>query len=215
VAVVGLRDRALHPREAIGVLDGYQSDEGPDGAAGDAVPVPDSPPAPARSAWKLLGVTVCSTNQLSRASHLCGLTSPRRSTLRTTLMTYSRFVSQCKVRLTGRGVFISETQPPVERLAKMATRLPYVPLGASLSGFSPPARLTQLVAPSRLWKAVLNARADVAQERRQTQPDPRARIALVDALQSYVNSLAQRNHPVPYALRDELRLQRLSCGSSP
>lgn len=67
-----------------------------------------------------------------------------------------------------------------------------------------------------LWKEVLSARAAWARERHLPQRglEPNARIALVDALEAYVKSLDQRGHPVPYALRDELRLQRLTCVAS-
>jgi hypothetical protein len=67
----------------------------------------------------------------------------------------------------------------------------------------------QGLAPPALWGAVLNARADLAHRR--SLPghlEPSVRVALVTALESYVESLAERGHPVPYALRDELRLQR-------
>ena len=96
----------------------------------------------------------------------------------------------------------------------MPTQLPSASFGAPISGRPLPARPPHRAAPSQLWEAVLNARADLARERDRTQRDPGARIAFVEALQSYVNSLAERGHPVPYALRDELRLQRLSCESS-
>jgi hypothetical protein len=70
--------------------------------------------------------------------------------------------------------------------------------------------------PSGLWHAVLSARAAWAHERhlsdRGSESD--ARLALVDALEAYVKSLDERGHPVPYALRDELRLQRLTCLTS-
>jgi hypothetical protein len=64
-----------------------------------------------------------------------------------------------------------------------------------------------------LWEAVLRARAVWAQERHLPQrgSEPTARLALLDALEAYVKSLDERGHPVPYALRDELRLQRLTC----
>lgn len=64
-----------------------------------------------------------------------------------------------------------------------------------------------------LWEAVLSARAVWAQERHLPQRglEPAARLALLDALEAYVKSLDERGHPVPYALRDELRLQRLTC----
>src|SRR4051794_12946161 len=68
------------------------------------------------------------------------------------------------------------------------------------------------VDPASLWKAVLRARADLAHERHVAQRglEPSARVALVAALEAYVNSLTERGHPVPYPLRDELRLQRLT-----
>jgi hypothetical protein len=74
----------------------------------------------------------------------------------------------------------------------------------------------QPLAPATLWRAVLSARADLARERHvsQTYLEPSARTALVEALESYVESLGERGYPVPYPLRDELRLQRLTCVSS-
>jgi hypothetical protein len=67
-----------------------------------------------------------------------------------------------------------------------------------------------------LWRAVLDARAAWAHERHlpQRSLEPSARLALLDALEAYVKSLNERGHPVPYALRDELRLQRLTCMAS-
>jgi hypothetical protein len=80
---------------------------------------------------------------------------------------------------------------------------------------APPASGRRL-APAGLWNAVLSARADLAHERHlpQRHLESSARVALVEALESYVKSLAERGHPVPYALRDELRLQRLTCVAS-
>lgn len=68
------------------------------------------------------------------------------------------------------------------------------------------------LAATALWQAVLSARAAWAQERHAPQRglEPTARAALLDALEAYVKSLDQRGHPVPYALRDELRLQQLT-----
>ena len=67
--------------------------------------------------------------------------------------------------------------------------------------------------PERLWDAGLSARAAWAHARhlphRGSEPD--ARLALLDALEAYVKSLDERGHPVQYALRDELRLQQLTC----
>ena len=70
--------------------------------------------------------------------------------------------------------------------------------------------------PTDLWDAVLNARAALAHERHLPQGglEPTARLALLHALESYVKSLGERGHPVPYALRDELRLQRLTSVAS-
>jgi hypothetical protein len=74
-------------------------------------------------------------------------------------------------------------------------------------------------APTALWESVLRARTALAHERHLPTSGltPTARLELVDALELYVKSLDDRGHPVPYALRDELRLQRLTsaprCGS--
>ena len=70
-----------------------------------------------------------------------------------------------------------------------------------------------LPSPARLWNAVLVARDALAHERHQHQRpfEPSARVALLEALEAYVSSLDERGHPVPYALRDDLRLQRLAC----
>lgn len=70
--------------------------------------------------------------------------------------------------------------------------------------------------PARLWNAVLSARVALAHERHQYQrpSEPTARVALLEALEAYVRSLDERGHPVPYALRDDLRLQRLACVTS-
>jgi len=95
-----------------------------------------------------------------------------------------------------------EQPPPVASLAA-----PPAPPAPPAAGHRP--------APAGLWKAVLKARADLAHERQlpPRNPEPPARAALVEALESYVNSLAERGHPVPYPLRDELRLQRLTCAA--
>ena len=79
-----------------------------------------------------------------------------------------------------------------------------------------PPRPGSRVAPATLWKAVVRARADLADERHRAHRglDSTARVVLVAALELYVESLVERGHPVPYALRDELRLQRLTCVTS-
>jgi hypothetical protein len=63
--------------------------------------------------------------------------------------------------------------------------------------------------PGALWEAVLSARGVVA-DRRRLPPDPLlagAREALLDALEAYAASLVRSGRPVPYVLRDELRIQ--------
>ena len=66
--------------------------------------------------------------------------------------------------------------------------------------------------PASLWDAVLTARAALVHERhlRRRPPEPTARTVLLEALEAYVRSLEDRSHPIPYALRDELRLLRLT-----
>jgi|SRR3954452_19541876 hypothetical protein len=69
------------------------------------------------------------------------------------------------------------------------------------------------VTPASLWVAVLTARAALVNERNlHLKPtELTARAVLLQALEAYVRSLEERCHPIPYALRDELRLQRLTC----
>src|SRR4051812_2437330 len=69
------------------------------------------------------------------------------------------------------------------------------------------------VTPASLWDAVLTARAALVHERNlhQRPTELTARAVLLQALEAYVRSLEERSHPIPYALRDELRLQRLTC----
>ena len=71
------------------------------------------------------------------------------------------------------------------------------------------------VTPATLWDAVLTARAALVHERHlhRRLSEPTARGALLEALEAYVRSLEERSHPIPYALRDELRLQRLTCAT--
>ena len=71
------------------------------------------------------------------------------------------------------------------------------------------------VTPASLWGAVLTARAALVHERhlRRGPGDRTARAVLLEALEAYVRSLEERSHPIPYALRDELRLQRLTCAT--
>ena len=78
-----------------------------------------------------------------------------------------------------------------------------------------PARSRQPLDPLVLWHQVIRARGLVAQQRHQTlnRPITNARGELLAALEAYVSSLATRGRPIPYALRDELRLQRATCSS--
>jgi hypothetical protein len=98
---------------------------------------------------------------------------------------------------------------PVERLIKMPDPKPIEPL---------PARpvLTPRT-PVDLWDAVVSARVALAEERVSPRAHQQlsARAALVDALEAYILSLSARGHPVPYALRDEVRLQKTLRRSTP
>jgi hypothetical protein len=66
-----------------------------------------------------------------------------------------------------------------------------------------------------LWDAVVTARTALAHERhlRQGPAEAAAREDLLDALEAYIQSLEARGYPTPYALRDELRLQRIACSA--
>jgi hypothetical protein len=107
---------------------------------------------------------------------------------------------------TPQGAFNGETLRSVGRLLNVPKQFPLVgPLDSS------PAR-ERCPAPAILWDTVLRARTALTQERHLPTSGllPTARLALVDALESYVESLDDRGYPVPYLLRDELRLQRLT-----
>lgn len=69
--------------------------------------------------------------------------------------------------------------------------------------------------PTDLWYAVLDARALWAHERHLPQKwrQSQARHELLQALEAYVRSLDERGRPVPYALRDELRLVQLTSAA--
>ena len=61
-----------------------------------------------------------------------------------------------------------------------------------------------------LWKDLLTARAEVTECRRAPgrQALSQSQTQLLAALEAYIICLAQRGRPVPYALRDEVRLWR-------
>jgi hypothetical protein len=67
--------------------------------------------------------------------------------------------------------------------------------------------------PTFLWDKVVQARSLVTSQR--SLPDGRtsslARAELLSALEAYAVSLTNHGRPIPYALRDELRLKRLTC----
>jgi hypothetical protein len=143
-----------------------------------------------------------STNQLGATTFRArGFFAPARVRLQ---------VCTVVLRQPTRGGFNRGDVGSVERLATMLEQLPSV-----VSLAAPPAPGHGL-APAGLWKAVVRARADLAHQRHLSQRhlEPSARVTLVEALESYVESLAERGHPVPYPLRDELRLQRLTCVAS-
>jgi hypothetical protein len=67
--------------------------------------------------------------------------------------------------------------------------------------------------PAALWAEVLSTR-DAVHRCRQLPADPAyaaARHDLLAALEAYVACLQRQHRPIPYALRDEVRLQRLTC----
>jgi hypothetical protein len=64
--------------------------------------------------------------------------------------------------------------------------------------------------PGALWEAVLRARRVLA-DQRLDPPGPfvtEAREGLLDALEEYAESLVAAGRPIPYLLRDELRIQQ-------
>ena len=83
------------------------------------------------------------------------------------------------------------------------------------AGRVPAARTGSVDDPLRLWHQVVRARAVVERERRVPVNGScaSARSDLLAALEAYVASLAIHARPVPYALRDELRLQRLTSSA--
>lgn len=75
----------------------------------------------------------------------------------------------------------------------------------------PMARTHQLADLPALLRAVNTARDQLTEqraERRTPNEQSAARMALLDALEAYANALEATHRPVPYALRDELRLRR-------
>ena len=66
-----------------------------------------------------------------------------------------------------------------------------------------------------LWNRLVEAR-DTVTRQRHLPPGSSASLArgeLLRALEAYVAGLASHGRPIPYALRDDLRLQRLTCSA--
>jgi hypothetical protein len=63
-----------------------------------------------------------------------------------------------------------------------------------------------------LWQEVVRARSECDSQRLLPRCSTSwiAQDALLDALEAYAASLTNRRRPIPYALRDELRLRRLT-----
>lgn len=75
-----------------------------------------------------------------------------------------------------------------------------------------PAATRSTSEPADLWRQVLKARGVVTSQRHLPVRGSyaAARGELLFALEAYAESLAARGRPIPYALRDELRLNRLT-----
>ena len=70
--------------------------------------------------------------------------------------------------------------------------------------------------PVRLWAGVVSAREALAEHRRNapnSATHAAARRECLVALEAYAASIAVRRRPLPYVLRDELRLLRLTCSA--
>jgi hypothetical protein len=76
----------------------------------------------------------------------------------------------------------------------------------------------QSVTPQRedeltfLWSKVVNARSVFESQRRMPLGNASwvARVKLLSALEVYAASLTRHRRPIPYALRDELTIRRLT-----
>jgi hypothetical protein len=66
--------------------------------------------------------------------------------------------------------------------------------------------------PTVLWNKVLEARAGVSLQRNlpASQTKSFARAQLLAALEAYVAHLLDHGRPIPYGLRDELQIRRLT-----
>jgi hypothetical protein len=66
--------------------------------------------------------------------------------------------------------------------------------------------------PAMLWSRVVKARAVVAHQRHlpRSPMSSLARAELLSALEAYVSFLTTNGRPIPYRLRDELQIRRLT-----
>jgi hypothetical protein len=75
----------------------------------------------------------------------------------------------------------------------------------------PPAAPVRIDEPTFLWNKVLKARTLVTAQRHLPIRGPSiARAELLAALEAYAASLTNHRRPIPYALRDELKIRRLT-----
>ena len=82
--------------------------------------------------------------------------------------------------------------------------------------------MTSRLSPHRpldaLWEELVSARAAVVEARQGPQGaasmTEAARQRLIAALEAYTAELQAHNLPIPYRLRDDLRLQRRALGPS-
>ena len=81
-----------------------------------------------------------------------------------------------------------------------------------MSTSTQPSAPRRAVEPTILWDEVVKARAVVAQQRHlpSSRTSSIARAELLSALEAYVKSLTNQRRPIPYGLRDELRIRRLT-----
>ena len=81
-----------------------------------------------------------------------------------------------------------------------------------MSAPNEPATPQRRAEPMFLWDQVVKARSVVASERHTPvgRSTSTARADLLSALEAYAVSLTNNRRPIPYALRDELRMRRLS-----
>ncbi len=70
--------------------------------------------------------------------------------------------------------------------------------------------------PALLWERVVTCRVALRRERSQpanSSAHSAARDNFLRALEAYADCLAEHRRPIPYALRDELRLLRLTSSA--